>query len=89
MKRAAILGATITSVATAIVGLIGLVGADSLPVAEFLLFPGSMAAWLFKGDNYVSSREFLLHALAFGIPINAVIGAVLGAIVNVVRNRRT
>ena len=88
MKRAATIGAAIATVATAIVGLIGLMGVDSLPVAEYLLFPGSMAAWLFKGDNYRSSREFLLHALAFGIPINALIGAVLGAIANVVRNRQ-
>ena len=88
MKRAAILGATIATVATAIVGLIGLMGAESLPVAEFLLFPGSMAAWLFKGDTYVSSREFLLHAMAFGVPINAAIGAVLGVISNAVRTRR-
>jgi len=80
LRGAAALGATIAVTATAIVGVIALMGADRLPVAEHLLFPGSMAAWLYKGDNFESSRQFLAHAIAFGIPINALAGAVLGAL---------
>ena len=80
LREAAALGATIAVTATAIVSVIALMGADRLPVAEHLLFPGSMAAWLYKGDNFESSRQFLAHAIAFGIPINALAGAVLGAL---------
>lgn len=80
LRGAAALGATIAVTATAIVSVIALMGADRLPVAEYLLFPGSMAAWLYKGDNFVSSQQFLAHAIAFGIPINALAGAILGAL---------
>ena len=80
MRRAAVIGASLAAIATVAVAMIALMGVSRIPVAEYLLFPGSLAAWLYKGDNYRSSHEFLLHATALGVPINAVAGAILGAL---------
>jgi len=87
MKKAAFLGAAIAATATAAVGAMALMGVTRLPVAEYLLFPGSMAAWLYRGDNFGSSREFLAHAIALGVPINALAGAILGALVRALRRQ--
>ncbi|MBT8478829.1 MAG: hypothetical protein KJO06_07935 [Gemmatimonadetes bacterium] len=89
MKKAAVLGAVIAATATAVVGAIALMGATRIPVAEYLLFPGSMAAWLHKGDNFRSSQEFLATAIALGVPINALVGAGLGVLLMAVRRRPT
>lgn len=80
MREAAALGATIALTATVIVAVIAMMGATRIPVAEYLLYPGSMAAWVYRGDDFESSRHFLAHAIAFGVPINALAGAVLGAL---------
>ena len=81
MRRSAAIGAGLAAIATAAVGLIALTGVPGIPVAEYLLFPGSWAAWLYKGDNYTSSHEFLIHAIAFGVPMNVLAGATIGALV--------
>lgn len=87
MRRGASLGAIVAAGATAAVGLIALMGASRIPVAEYLLFPGSMAAWVHKGDNYTSAHEFLIYAVAFGVPVNAAAGAILGGLLVWVRSR--
>jgi len=87
MKRAAVLGAAIAATATAAVGAMALMGATRIPVAEYLLFPGSMAAWLYKGDDFGSSHEFLAHAIAFGVPISSLAGAVLGVLLAALRRQ--
>jgi hypothetical protein len=73
--------------ATAVVGAIGLMGATRIPVAEYLLFPGSMAAWLYRGDDFGSSQEFLATAIALGVPINALVGAGLGVLMMAILHR--
>ncbi len=87
MRRAAVIGAGLAAIATAAVGLIALTGVSTIPVAEYLLFPGSLAAWLYKGDNYGSNHEFLLQAIVFGVPMNTFVGALLGALVASVRRK--
>ena len=79
MKKAILWGAGGAVIATVVVGAIALMGVERIPIAEYIVFPGSMLAWLYKGDNYTSSQEFLLHAIGFGIPVNAVLGAMLGS----------
>lgn len=76
--RGASRGAILATILTAVVGGFALAGVSTMPVIGASLFPGSMAAWLFRGDNYTSSHEFLVFAIAFGVPINAAIGALLG-----------
>jgi hypothetical protein len=78
--RAAVVWAIVAAGATAAVGAVALLGVERLPVLEYILFPGSMAAWMFRGDDYASSREFLVFAVLFGVPINAALGAALGAV---------
>ena len=85
MRRAAVVGAGLAAIATAAVGVIALMGVSRIPVAEYLLVPGSLAAWLYKGDNYTSGHQFLLHAIVFGVPMNALIGAILGALLAYLR----
>ena len=85
----AILGACLAAVATAAVGVIALMGVSRIPVAEVLLFPGSLAAWVYKGDTYRSGHEFLLHAIAFSVPLNALVGAILGVSLAAVRQKFT
>ena len=87
MRKAAGIGAGVAVVGTAIVAVIALMGVSRLPVAEFLLFPGSMAAWVYGGDTYSSGHEFLLHSVAFGLPLNAVFGAIIGMLVVALRPR--
>lgn len=87
IRKAVVLGAAIAAMATAVVGAIGLMGATRIPVAEYLLFPGSMAAWLYRGDDFGSSREFLATAIALGVPINALVGAGLGVLLTGVLRR--
>lgn len=76
--RGASRGAILATILTTVVGGFALAGVSTMPVIGASLFPGSMAAWLFRGDNYASSNEFLVFAIAFGVPINAAIGALLG-----------
>jgi hypothetical protein len=85
MRRAAAIGAGLAAITTAAIGVIALIGVSRIPVAEYILFPGSMAAWLYKGDNYRSNYEFLLHTIAFGMPINVLLGAILGVLLASVR----
>ena len=85
MKRAAALGAGLASIVTVAIAVLALLGVSSIPVLEAVLFPGSWVAWVYKGDNYRSGQEFLLHAIAFGVPLNAVIGAILGVLLAAVR----
>ena len=80
MRRAAAIGAGVAAIATSVVVVIALLGVSRLPLAELLLFPGSLAAWMYKGDNYRSSHDFLVHAAAFGVPINIVLGAAVGSL---------
>lgn len=80
MRRAAVLGAGLAAILTAAIAVLALMGVSSIPVVEAVLFPGSWVAWVYKGDNYRSGHEFLLHATAFGVPLNALIGAVLGVL---------
>ena len=87
MRRAAALGAGIAAISTALVAVIGLMGVSRLPVAELLLFPGSMAAWAYKGDNYTSAQEFLLYSAALGVPLNALLGAFIGILVIALRRK--
>lgn len=87
MTKAAVAGAAIAAIATAAVGVAALMGVTRIPLGGYLLFPGSMAAWLYKGDNFASSREFLTASIALGIPINALAGAVLGVLVRALRRR--
>lgn len=87
MRRAAVIGAGLAAIATAAVGLIALTGVSTIPVAEYLLFPGSLAAWLYKGDTYGSNHEFLLHAILLGVPMNTLMGAILGVLVASVRRK--
>ena len=87
MKRAAVLGAVIAATATAAVGAMALMGVTRLPVGEYLLFPGSMAAWLYRGDDFASSQEFLTSAIALGVPINALAGAILGVLLRALRRQ--
>ena len=87
MRRAAGIGAGVAAIGTAIVAVIALMGVSRLPVAELLLFPGSMAAWAYKGDTYNSAHEFLLHSVALGVPLNAVFGAFIGMLVAALRPR--
>ena len=58
-----------------------------MPVAEYLLFPGSMAAWVYKGDTFTSNQEFLAYAILLGVPINAVAGAIVGVLLAALRRR--
>ena len=71
-------------IATGAVATLALLGAERVPIAEYLLYPGSMVAWLQKGDNFRSSREFLASAIAWSVPINALAGAVIGVLVRAV-----
>ncbi|MDH3206349.1 MAG: hypothetical protein OEO79_07045 [Gemmatimonadota bacterium] len=87
MRRAAGIGAGIAAIGTALVAVIALMGVPRLPVAELLLFPGSMAAWVYGGDTYSSGPEFLLYSVAFGVPLNAVFGAIIGMLVAALRSR--
>lgn len=87
LKKAALLGSGAAILATAAVGIAALLGVSRLPIAEYLLFPGSMAAWAYKGDNYTSSAEFLRYTIAMGIPLNALAGAILGVLVAWIRHR--
>ena len=80
MGRAAVIGAVIAIIATGLVAALGLMGVSHIPIAEYLLLPGGMVAWAYKGDNYRSSSEFLLHAIAFGVPLNGLAGATVGAL---------
>jgi len=68
----------LATVITLAVSGLALAGISTMPVIGASLYPGSMAAWLFRGDNYASSHEFLRFAIAFGVPINATLGALLG-----------
>ena len=68
-----------------VVGVLALLGVSSIPVAEYVLFPGSLAAWIYRGDNYASSREFLLYTMAFGVPLALLAGAILGGLLAFVR----
>ncbi len=74
-------------VSTNTVGVFALMGVSRIPVGEYLLVPGSWVAWLYKGDNYRSGHEFLLHSIAFGVPINAVAGSILGAVLAFLRRK--
>ncbi len=85
--RSALIGAGLAAIATAAVGVIALMGVSHIPIGEYLLFPGSWVAWLYKGDNYRSGHEFLLHSIAFGVPINAVAGSILGATLAFLRRK--
>lgn len=80
MGRAAVIGAGLAIFITGLVGALGLMGVSHIPIAEYLLFPGGLVAWAYKGDNYRSGNEFLLHAIAFGVPLNGLAGAAIGAL---------
>jgi hypothetical protein len=79
MRRAIIIGAGVAILITGLVGALALTGLQ-LTIAEYLLFPGGLAAWTYKGDNYRSGNEFLHHTIVFGVALNALAGGILGAL---------
>lgn len=86
MRRAAIIGAGVAIILTGLVGALALIG-GRIPIAEYLLFPGVLAAWVYKGDNYGSGNEFLYHAIVFGVTLNGLFGAVLGTLTALARRK--
>ncbi len=86
MRRAIINGAGVAIFITGLVGALALLG-FRIPIVEYLLFPGGLAAWAYKGDNYVSGNEFLHHTIVFGVALNALTGAVLGALAALVARK--
>jgi hypothetical protein len=86
MRKAAVVGAGVGVVATGLVGALALLGFP-VPIAEYLLFPGGLAAWVYKGDNYRSGDEFLRHMIVFGILLNGLAGAVFGPLVALARRK--
>ena len=66
-------------IVTGLIGTLALLGAQ-LPVVGYVLFPGGMAAWAYKGDNY-TSETFLQHTVVFALLLNVVAGAAIGLLV--------
>ena len=79
MRKAATIGAGIAIVLTGMVGALALLDVE-IPVVGYLLYPGGMAAWAYKGDNY-TSETFLRHMVVFAVVINTVAGMALGLLI--------
>ena len=73
---------------TVLAGVPAIMGVESqmfeLLAAPFL-YPGSLAAWLIKGDDFRSIEEFVRFAVGMSFPTNALFGLVLGIVVGSVR----
>jgi len=86
MRRSIVIGAGVAILLTGLVGVLALTG-YRLPIVEYLLFPGGLAAWAYKGDNYRSGNEFLHHTIVLAVALNGLAGAILGAVTALGRRR--
>ncbi len=84
IRRCALWTAVLLGSITLLVGIAALAGVQRMPIIQYLLYPGGMAAWAWHGDNYRDSTHFLSYAVPIGVGINFVAGLLLGIGVGVV-----
>ncbi len=79
----AIWSSVFVTVLTGIVAIAGFFGV-SVPIIEYLLWPGGMIAWAWRGDNYRDSTHFLSYAVPIGIAVNFAASFLAGAAIGFV-----